>query len=62
MFLAEGAHLDFGAGNCADIDLEQLGAAFQSIHLVDIDGDALERARARQPQPVRDIVGPPRGD
>src|SRR3954464_1170659 len=53
-----GAICIFGAGNCADIDLEQLGAAFQSIHLVDIDGDALERARARQLRPVRDIIVP----
>ena len=57
-----GAICIFGAGNCADIDLEQLGAAFQSIHLVDIDGDALERARARQPAAGARHHRPPRGD
>lgn len=39
----------FGAGNCSDVDLPVLGRAFREIHLVDLDGAALERARARQP-------------
>src|SRR5688500_14417857 len=42
-----------GAGNCNDVDLVTLAARFQSIHLVDIDGAALDRARARQPAEVR---------
>ncbi len=37
-----------GAGNCNDLDLPQLAARFAEIHLVDLDGEALERARARQ--------------
>lgn len=37
-----------GAGNCNDLDLPALAEAFQEIHLFDIDGEALERARERQ--------------
>lgn len=44
----------FGAGNASDIDLERLATPFRTIHLVDIDGSALERARQRQPAAVRD--------
>ncbi|QDU11633.1 hypothetical protein [Gimesia aquarii] len=33
-----------GAGNCNDLNLKQLLHAFSEIHLVDIDGVALERA------------------
>jgi hypothetical protein len=42
-----------GAGNCNDVDLEQLAARFTAIHLVDIDAAALDRARARQTPEVR---------
>ena len=42
-----------GAGSCNDIDLERLAEAFAEIHLVDIDGTALARAVARQPEAVR---------
>ncbi len=44
----------FGAGNCNDIDLEQLAHAQREIHLVDLDGEALERSRERQSSAVRD--------
>jgi hypothetical protein len=36
-----------GAGNANDVDLEALAAAFREVHLVDIDAEALGRARAR---------------
>src|SRR5262245_52670297 len=36
-----------GAGNCGDLDLEQLASRYRSIHLVDLDPEALERARER---------------
>jgi hypothetical protein len=42
-----------GAGNCNDIDLPRLAEAFGEIHLVDMDGTALARAVARQPDDVR---------
>ncbi|MGH7505182.1 MAG: hypothetical protein ACRELX_06010 [Longimicrobiales bacterium] len=37
-----------GAGNCNDLDLRRIAGAGARIHLVDIDGDALERAIQRQ--------------
>jgi hypothetical protein len=37
-----------GAGNCYDIDLAKLAEHFSEIHLVDVDAEALEGARARQ--------------
>jgi hypothetical protein len=37
-----------GAGNCNDVDLPALAQAFREIHLVDIDEQALRRARAKQ--------------
>jgi hypothetical protein len=37
-----------GAGNCNDIDLRELAEAFAEVHLVDIDGAALESAVRRQ--------------
>ena len=46
----------FGAGNCADIDLEYLAKRFHEIHLVDIDGAALERSRDRQPKALRERI------
>ena len=42
-----------GAGNCNDVQLDVLAQRFQTIHLVDIDGAALDRARARQQPEVR---------
>jgi hypothetical protein len=38
-----------GAGNCNDVDLPALAAHFTALHLVDLDREALERARARHP-------------
>ena len=37
-----------GAGNCNDVDLKELAAAFAEVHLIDIDGPALEAAARRQ--------------
>jgi hypothetical protein len=42
-----------GAGNCGDLDLERLATSYRSIHLVDIDEQALERARERQTERTR---------
>ena len=36
-----------GAGVANDVDLDALGALFAEIHLVDIDADAIQTARAR---------------
>jgi hypothetical protein len=41
-----------GAGNANDLDLPRLVAAFAEVHLVDLDSEALARARARQPAEV----------
>ena len=41
-----------GAGNCNDVDLAALAARCQTVHLVDLDGEALQRARGRQPPEV----------
>ena len=41
-----------GAGNCNDLDLAALAAAYRDIHLIDIDPEALQRARERQPEEV----------
>jgi hypothetical protein len=38
-----------GAGNCNDLELATLAAHFDQIHLVDLDEEALLRARDRQP-------------
>lgn len=43
----------FSAGNADELDLERLAARFREIHLVDLDGEALLRARDRQEAPVR---------
>lgn len=37
-----------GAGNCGDLDLERLASRYRSIHLVDVDEEAVSRAVARQ--------------
>ena len=42
-----------GAGNCHDLDLAALADVYGEIHLVDVDLEALEAARARQPAGVR---------
>jgi hypothetical protein len=41
-----------GAGNCNDLALAELAARFAEIHLVDLDEEAVQRARARQPPEV----------
>jgi hypothetical protein len=41
-----------GAGNCNDVDLVHLVGRCQTVHLVDLDGEALRRARDRQPPEV----------
>ena len=47
--LPQGAELCvLGAGNGNDLDLEQLADRFSEVHLVDLDGEALERSRDRQ--------------
>ncbi|MEO8902066.1 MAG: hypothetical protein ABI488_09370 [Polyangiaceae bacterium] len=52
--LPRGAELCvLGAGNCDDLELEQLSAWFSHIHLADLDAEALERARDRQSSAVR---------
>lgn len=43
-----------GAGTCSDIDLEQLAGLFSEVHVVDLDGEALEGAWQRQSVAVRD--------
>ena len=37
----------FGAGNADDLELERLTERFAEVHLVDLDGEALEAARQR---------------
>lgn len=52
--LAQGGELCvFGAGSCNDLELERLAPLFSEIHLVDLDAEALERARERQTAQVR---------
>jgi len=49
-----------GAGNCRDIPLDLLSREFQTIVLVDIDGDALIHARQKAPTAITltcDITG-----
>lgn len=46
----------FGAGNGSDLELAELATAFREIHLIDLDGEALERARAGLPAATRDKV------
>ena len=41
-----------GAGNCNDLDLPALAGRFRQIHLVDLDEEAVRRARDRQPAAV----------
>ncbi|HWB13124.1 MAG TPA: hypothetical protein VG826_28120 [Pirellulales bacterium] len=44
----EGRLCILGAGNANDLDLRALTAAFREVHLVDVDGEALQRGVARQ--------------
>jgi len=44
----------FGAGDGSDLDLERLASSFREIHLVDVDGEALARARDGQALRVRE--------
>jgi len=48
-----GSLLVLGVGNASDLDLPLLSTRFREVHLVDLDGAALERARARQPEAVQ---------
>jgi hypothetical protein len=48
----------FGAGNGSDLDLPLLAGTFREIHLVDLDGEALERARQELPPALRTRVVP----
>jgi hypothetical protein len=45
-----------GAGKCDDLDLPRLAHRFAAIHLVDLDGEAMEGARDRQPLRVREAI------
>lgn len=52
-----------GAGNGSDLDLPALAERFTAFHLVDIDGEALERCRASAPATLRErLVLHPRID
>lgn len=53
---AGGALCVLGAGKCDDVDLPRLARQFATIHLVDLDGEVMERACARQPRHVRDAL------
>jgi hypothetical protein len=50
----QGSLVVLGAGNCNDLELPALAAAYGRIHLVDLDEEALLRGRARQPAAVAD--------
>jgi hypothetical protein len=43
-----------GAGNGSDLDLPALAETYAAIHLVDIDGEALERCRDGAPAALRE--------
>jgi hypothetical protein len=43
-----------GAGNCYDLELPRLTQSFSEVHLVDLDLEALERARAAEAPTVRE--------
>jgi hypothetical protein len=45
-----------GAGNGNDLDLTQLAAVYDEVHLVDLDAEALEFAIERQPQAARERI------
>jgi hypothetical protein len=57
LLLTEGTGGDLcvlGAGNGSDLDLPALAERFATIHLVDLDGEALERCRAGAPTALAD--------
>jgi hypothetical protein len=43
-----------GAGNCHDLELARLAERYREIHLVDLDEQAIQQARDRQPLAVRE--------
>lgn len=53
---ASGVLCILGAGNCFDVDLGQLATRYAEVHLVDVDAQALERARLRQPPHIQQRV------
>ncbi len=55
-FGSGGALCVLGAGNCNDLDLERLARQFAGIHLADLDGEAMERARDGQGARVKDQI------
>jgi len=55
---AAGDIVIFGAGNGSDLDLPRLADTFREIHLVDLDAEALERARQGLPLALRARVIP----
>lgn len=50
---ASGPAAILGAGNCNDVELASLTSRFAEVHLVDLDGEALQGAAQRQPEEVR---------
>ena len=50
---AEQRLLVLGVGNASDLDLPLLTERFGEVHLVDVDGAALQRAKSRQPAAVQ---------
>jgi hypothetical protein len=52
----EGEIAIFGAGNCADIDLMRLSRHYREIHLIDLDVEAIERARDELPGNLKRTV------
>jgi len=50
---AQGTLCVLGAGNCFDLDLDALTGCYAAVHLVDLDGAALERAAARHEPTTR---------
>lgn len=42
-----------GAGNCIDVDLDVLQKRFETIHLVDVDGDSIAMAASQSANPAQ---------
>jgi hypothetical protein len=59
---ASGKLAVFGAGNAADLELPWLLERFDEVHLVDLDGAALERARVRHKVDTNRLVLRPETD
>jgi len=51
--LSAGTLCVLGAGNCFDLELGALARCYHTVHLVDVDAAALERALARQDPETR---------